>query len=259
VSILHRLFKNTADSGTVVSGVVHPFGAAGSRSQGEKDWTLSFSLQPWRVPGGALEESELRVRRTVREDELDSLRDQISPCAVLRARVQLDRTSLLAELLELLGEDAAAADLHARAAALQQPVTQTDPLFGTLTFDRSLDWWDGSGLWEGRPVQLHFDAELTAALETARALWSEQPTWDHRVRDYAVQKLLPLKNEEWLGEDEAELSPEAFVSRMALESITFYDEGEFSFMYDDGDLFWGHAIQISGNLAEGPNDADIPG
>ena len=45
---------------------------------------------------------------------------------------------------------------------------------------------------------------------------------------------------------------------MKLQSIVFYPDGDFNFWYDDGDLFWGHSIAISGNL-EGLKDADIPG
>jgi hypothetical protein len=43
---------------------------------------------------------------------------------------------------------------------------------------------------------------------------------------------------------------------MTLEAITVYPEGSFDFWYNDSDLFWGHSIQIGGDLTE---DADIPG
>jgi len=46
---------------------------------------------------------------------------------------------------------------------------------------------------------------------------------------------------------------------MKLESISVDADGEFTFSHADGGLFWGHSIQIAGNLKEGPNDADIPG
>jgi hypothetical protein len=58
------------------------------------------------------------------------------------------------------------------------------------------------------------------ALKAARELWQNQRGWNRRIRDYAVQELLPLKNENWLAEDEAELTPDEFKDRMTLESIT---------------------------------------
>jgi hypothetical protein len=70
---------------------------------------------------------------------------------------------------------------------------------------------------------------------------------------------LPLKNESWLGDNESEVSAEAFVERLALQSITVYPDGELEFGFEDGDLFWGHFIIVSGSLSEGPRDASIAG
>ena len=101
--------------------------------------------------------------------------------------------------------------------------------------------------------------ELEKALRTAHSLWQNQSKWNERIRNYAVQELLPLKNDAWLGEGEAELSADQFDGRMMLESVTVYPDGSFEFWHNDGDLFWGHSIQIGGTLSEGPTQADIPG
>jgi hypothetical protein len=74
-----------------------------------------------------------------------------------------------------------------------------------------------------------------------------------------VEKLLPLKNDSWLGENERELTPADFKKKMKLQSINVAGDGSFEFWHDDGDLFWGHSIQIRGKLKDGLVDADIPG
>ncbi len=56
-----------------------------------------------------------------------------------------------------------------------------------------------------------------------------------------------------------EFSAREFLSKMRLESISVDEYGDLTFWHNDGDLFWGHAIQISGNLSEGLKGADIPG
>ncbi len=80
-----------------------------------------------------------------------------------------------------------------------------------------------------------------------------------RPQDYAVAELLPLKNESWLDEDEKPITPEQFRSRMSLESLVFYPDGDVTFYHRDGDLFWGHCIQIGMNNRGDFHDADIPG
>ena len=83
--------------------------------------------------------------------------------------------------------------------------------------------------------------------------------WASKVNDYAAGQLLELKNDNWLDEDESAISREDFLGRMQLNSITVHPEGEFEFWHDDGDLFWGHSILVSGSFTDGITHADIAG
>jgi hypothetical protein len=166
-------------------------------------------------------------------------------------------------LEEYVGLDTSDAELSAHSERLRQPVTFADASFGEFTLERGLDWFTGQSVWNGNLVSLNLaatePAEVEEALGTARSLWRSQDVWDRRVGDYAVRELLPLKNDSWLEENEAELTAEQFKARMRLEAITVHPDGSFTFWHNDGDLFWGHSVQISGNLSEGPTHADIPG
>jgi hypothetical protein len=46
---------------------------------------------------------------------------------------------------------------------------------------------------------------------------------------------------------------------MRLEAITFESGGSVTFYHNDGDLFWGHCIEIGMTAADEFNHADIPG
>lgn len=142
-------------------------------------------------------------------------------------------------------------------------VIREDPVFGTLTLERGRDWYVALATWNGTAVQLKIsvegDHDFAAALESAHRLWRDQPAWDARVLDCAAAKLLPLKNSDWLDEDESEVSADQFRRRMTLKSIWVSADGSFDFWYDDGDLFWGHTIDVSGSLEDGPSDAQILG
>ena len=135
--------------------------------------------------------------------------------------------------------------------------------FGRLQHDTDLDWWTGTLPHSSPPIAINFSADEqgkpTGALETGLAVLSDIKDWEQRVVAYALQELLPLKNEFWLDENEDSVIASDFKTRMHLESITFYADGDFEFYHRDGDLFCGHAILIGCNLLEGPNDADIPG
>ncbi len=49
------------------------------------------------------------------------------------------------------------------------------------------------------------------------------------------------------------------MSRISLESLHAYPDGEFEVYCHDGDLFWGHVIIVSGNINGTFQDAHIAG
>mgnify|MGYP000913203637 FL=1 len=63
-----------------------------------------------------------------------------------------------------------------------------------------------------------------------------------------MKYLLDVKNSSWLEENELDLTENEFRKRLTLESITVMDLGDIEFWFNDGDLFWGHSILVSGNL-----------
>ncbi|MCC2672073.1 MAG: hypothetical protein K0Q72_4545, partial [Armatimonadetes bacterium] len=208
-----------------IMGVVIPF-IDGSSLPPETGWTLSFRLQPWRWPDGRLEESPLEVRQTdLSEERLDELMEALNSYDVVRVRlgrIEADPTlgSFAAELLELLDTEYSDPELSGRAAELQQPVTVEAPSFGTLTLDRGLNWYEATATWNGREIRLHLsrdgatdDQELFAL---ARQLWEQEAEWEQRMRRCAVEKLLALKNDAWLDEDEEDLTADEFAGRMVL-------------------------------------------
>ena len=250
-----------------LTGVVSANGVGASRSRGQKLWSLLLTLDAWRIGSEPVQTKPITLRRRVTDSELKAFQESIdSETAIkIRARVAMDNTfgSPQGQLEEFIGVDSADSELHSRLTELQKPVTHADERFGTLTFDRRVSWYSGTAKWNGQTVNLNVnvesDNELESALMVAYALWDNESNWQQRVVDYAVEKLLPLKNDNWLADDETELNSKQFKSKMTLESISVHADGGFEFWHDDGDLFWGHSIQISGNLSDGLTNADIPG
>jgi hypothetical protein len=252
-----------------VSGVVDATDAGGAMSQGDKLWTMSFTFEGWRIADGRLHTGKLHLRRLGTDKALERLQAAVTPYAVLKVRARVIEEDDTSEALleKVIGPETRDAELRAIARKLQQPVTREDKVFGKLTLDRRVNWYETKAKWNGKSVKLNLsldgedasDRDLAKALRTAHALWRDQPKWTRRIMDYAVAKLLPLKNQHWLGEGERPVSETTFRRRAKLDSITAYPSGGFDFWHTDGDLFLGHAILVRGDLKSGPNDADIPG
>lgn len=261
--LLARLFGAPATDAELVTGIVHLRGAGGGNTPPSPMWTLRFSFAAWRGADGIIHSTPLDLHRACTEEEMVAAMHRINGARIISARVRHTGAGS-AELIELVNARLPADDpLHAHAAELARPVTREDERFGTLTLNRVLDSWDGTAVWVGDTIDLTVEGadeeELAAALQTAGALWDDEEGWNERIEAFAVQELLSLRNDNWRAEGEQPLTPAEFRARMRLISVTVYPDGSFDFWHDDGDLFWGHSIQVSGNLQQGPTLADIPG
>lgn len=101
----------------------------------------------------------------------------------------------------------------------------------------------------GQSIDISFDpTKLEMDLEPYISLVNEKLNWlgAHRekVEEAIADKLLELKNESWLDENEKPVSKKAFMKRLTIESIEFYHDSSAQLWFDDGDLFWGHAVTI---------------
>lgn len=246
-----------------VVGVVHPIGAGGGCLGGETLWTMRFRFAAWRPAGGPIDERTLKIEQPgLPREQLDAATAGIKPYQMLRVRLRFTTDPLVAELVEQLGPDKSDKELAAVARKLKKPVTVAHPTLGTLTLDRRFDLWLAHPDWLGRPAELCLPRSATdepALFDAAARLWTAQKKWDARVRACAAEKLLELKNGLWLGETEKPFTARRFKERMVLEGVRLDPDGSFEFTYADGNLFWGHAIQVWGSLSGGPTDAGIAG
>ena len=138
----------------IVVGVVHPRGAAGTRTAGEDRWTLKFSLQPWKRDGEATQPDALSIQKSVSHADLRQLMSVIKGNQVVRLRVLVGESNK-AMLLDIVDLDYGDADLNQAASKSQQPETRSDPTFGVLTLNRLIDWWEADISWEDGTIRLN--------------------------------------------------------------------------------------------------------
>ena len=102
--------------------------------------------------------------------------------------------------------------------------------------------------------------ENKAELKKVKDIFSNIEIIDfiEKAKEYAVKKLLKLKNDLWLEEDEKEVTKKEFKARMKFTSLYVFSESA-NFYFDDGDLFQGHTIEVNVNQNLEFTDANIVG
>ena len=242
-------------------------GFSGSKAAGDQLWTAGVELTAWMEEDSPdIHQGSFQLTSKVDEKLLDYLRQRVPRDFIIQCRARLsdDGKQLLLLDLPKPGFDP---DLKAILEEQKKPVTFQAEGLGTFTLNRSAGWFETELSWLGQPVQLAFDQEEDrgAGLAAAKVLLAAQPDWDQRVRDFAARELLTLANE-WAGndsededEDAVPVTREQFAARMELESVQLRGSGEFDFWFADGDMFYGHAIRVSGDIAQGPVQAQMEG
>jgi uncharacterized protein (TIGR03067 family) len=138
-----------------------------------------------------------------------------------------------------------------------------DPVLGRLAWDDNLSWYQGELRHEERVVSITVEpdeqGEPATALARARGVAARLPEYIQLARRYAVESLLELKNDAWREDDEPELTPEQFAARISLQSVVVHGDGALTLYHDDGDLFWGHSIQVCLDAQDRCTGTDIPG
>ena len=83
------------------------------------------------------------------------------------------------------------------------------------------------------------------AILTPRSVWAQE-RWQDEIDAGLVDALLETAND-WASDmDEPAMTAEQFLSRLRLETVSFDERGEFTFWFNDGDVFAGHVVNASG-------------
>jgi hypothetical protein len=134
-----------------------------------------------------------------------------------------------------------------------------------LRLDRRIKIFEGEVTYSGRSVQLSIPAVQNAseidagALSAAIQLVANLPQVDRAAKHFAASRLTQMKNDSWLEEDENEVSEREFQQRLVLAAIEAEAEGSISLFYDDGNLFFGHDVDVRGVVTGEFHEASISG
>lgn len=149
---------------------------------------------------------------------------------------------------------------------LSKPV-EIDTPYGKFVLDRSMSWFEGeielNGLDFTAFLETDEDNGETAELALKVFLKTAEnfEDFDRKNKEFAADNLIDLAHE-WQESDDGENEPltrEQFIEAIGVSEWTVTPYGNMTLYYYDGDIFWGHAIEINIDEDGTIEDADIAG
>jgi hypothetical protein len=185
----------------------------------------------WVHPDGTLQretDQEMGIQRLTHDELTLTYRDEVA------TYVRETDPSVLAAHAEAPGRVPRRVRLHAT--------------LGRLGWNANIGQWSGRGTLVGHAIPSFLvelnedadDAEFDAACERILALLRRLDEWKERAAD----ALLDDYNSEWRKGDEPELDRHAFMARLTVNSMGINRSGSADLYFNDGDLFWGHGIEL---------------
>jgi len=103
-------------------------------------------------------------------------------------------------------------------------------------------------LW-GQSAEVMFDSGIAHdSLQDFILKINQQLNWlvksKNLVEEVIIRDLLQLKNDNWLEENQSQLNKDEFLRSIQLTSINFSQHAEFNMLFDAGDLFEKHSINV---------------
>jgi len=268
-----------AQPDTIITGVLGLDTPTKGWSRDDNYWSLHFRLLAWKESGGKLNNSKLFVSKYLAEGgindskakglaeaQLGEIKAKVMKESLVQLKVKVVKNSVYGDaraMLIAILDPPVDEELQSVLDKLNIPIEIKHPVFGVFELNKSVDWLEGHIKWVGASVRVNVaqdkKGETESSFNTLESLYNDSDNWSKKITDYAVSQLLELKNDTWQEEGQGKVSASQFAETMTLESITVHPDGKFDFWHDDGGLFLGHAIQISGSLSKGPDFSDIPG
>lgn len=224
-------------------------------------WELHLTLQPWRGEDGSIQIAKLTAiaHNLDRESAQSLVRAYTSGRVVRFAAAALptpgdDHLNVAIDTLEGLID---APDLAGF--AVPEPVfaPYEHPALGRFVKERDALPHIGTAMWNSAAIEIWLDgddADLDACAATAEAMLANAAVWQAEMTARAYAKMYANWDAVW-REDEPALTEAEWRARLTIETLSVTANGKFAATFADGDLYWGHAIEVSGSLAEGATDA----
>ena len=236
-------------------------GFMGGKQEGEQLHTAGADLTAWMEEDGEeIHKGQFRLVAKGDETLVGYMQARLPRDFIIKCRVRPHADGKLFMLVGL-PEPGFDPDLKAMLLEQKKPVTKEVEGLGEFTFNRSMGMLQKEIDWLGSEVQLCIDPESDhgACAAAAQVLLNDMAGWDEKARAFAADKLLEQANEAAAEYEGEEVTREEFMDCLGMESVDVASDGVFQFWFNDGGLFAGRFVRVSGRVGEGLTDAVMEG
>lgn len=123
-----------------------------------------------------------------------------------------------------------------------------DTVLGKLSYDQKMERWNVPLPREYKNARCSIytePASLQQLLVPMREIISNIEVSVENAKSIACDALLKTKNQSWIDENEEEVTSDEFMENLELSSLNMEQDGSLTFYFRDGDMFWGHYVEVS--------------
>lgn len=249
---------------SVFVALVDPSGGGGGMKSGrQKQWSFSAVLVAWRCNGGPVVYDPVIVTDTkIADKTLSNRMKQFSKLSIVKFTAKRAQRGTWMyppiELTRFLGiaNDKSLASVKKE---LQRPVEINDRLFGTITFDRDVEWFETDKFVTTEGVRITFNAttpdEAKQLISKAKSSWRARRKWFKEFQTTAYHQMFKTSASWYLDAHGEELTEGKFMELLGMPcSVSFYAaDSELGFTLGgwSDELFGDHGIDINGTLRGG--------
>ena len=154
-------------------------------------------------------------------------------------------------------------DLNIILEKYSKPVYYKDEELGDFELDKSINCFEKYMSWiDNNDISVSFDnidEELNnKSIDIIKKIFANKKDIDKKLKVYIAENMLEDANNWNDDADKPHISKEDFTKLIALTSITI-SEVIITFWFDDGDIFWNHAIVVESDCHFNFTDVHIEG
>ena len=170
-------------------------------------------------------------------------------------------------VVDVLDNNVICPDLKKAWEDYNKPIVINDDVLGELTLNKEYEVFEGYINWDGKVISLMLEVDVDdnstwdQISKSAKEMIIQLEQWDKKMREFSSKKLTVLANQ-WASDEKdiiASITEDDFANRISISELVFSSDDAFSVMYDDDDMFWGHAIEVQGTLENGIESSNIIG